>query len=71
MRVVSTANVPPQQRSWWLEENGNDHPGEIPGGLMSVEEAKEYRLKLMSERSRNQKSVELQWAKNTYSFCEH
>ncbi|KAF4965724.1 hypothetical protein FSARC_6507 [Fusarium sarcochroum] len=38
---------------------------------MSLEEAKEHRLKLMDERSRYQGEARDNWSKNSYSFCEH
>ncbi|WZH49633.1 hypothetical protein QYS62_010836 [Fusarium acuminatum] len=40
-------------------------------GLMSLEEAKEHRLKLMDERSRFQGAVEDEWRQHEYNFCEH
>ncbi|KAM0398828.1 hypothetical protein ACHAPZ_007793 [Fusarium culmorum] len=39
--------------------------------LMSLQEAKEHRLKLMEERSRSQTEVDWNWRSETYSFCEH
>ncbi|KAM0360472.1 hypothetical protein ACHAP4_002551 [Fusarium culmorum] len=39
--------------------------------LMSLQEAKEHRLKLMEERSRSQTEVDSNWRSETYSFCEH
>ncbi|KAH6979175.1 hypothetical protein EDB82DRAFT_247320 [Fusarium venenatum] len=38
---------------------------------MTLQEAKEHRLKLMQERSRSQQETEQKWSKATYSFCEH
>ncbi|CAF3573862.1 unnamed protein product [Fusarium graminearum] len=38
---------------------------------MSLQEAKEHRLKLMEERSRSQTKVDSNWRSETYSFCEH
>ncbi|KAM0544342.1 hypothetical protein ACHAPJ_011878 [Fusarium lateritium] len=38
---------------------------------MSLDEAKEHRLKLMDERSRYQGEMRDTWDRNTYSFCEH
>ncbi|KAK0719047.1 hypothetical protein B0T21DRAFT_60415 [Apiosordaria backusii] len=119
-RIISTANVPPQQLDWWAEavfggkdqvEKG-DMPSEvfqllleqgladkisppkevldkmsnrlpveimdmvrkervIPEGLMTNEEAKEHRLKLMEERSRFHKDAESAWKQGEYSLCEH
>jgi hypothetical protein len=60
--------VPPQQKDWWLEENDGNV---IPEGLMTVEEARDHRVRLMEERSRKQKDAEKHWENNNYSFCEH
>jgi hypothetical protein len=40
-------------------------------GPMSLEEAKEHRLKLMDERSRFQGAIEDEWSDHQYNFCEH
>ncbi|KAK3901763.1 hypothetical protein C8A05DRAFT_16086 [Staphylotrichum tortipilum] len=118
-RVISTANVPPQQADWWAEavfgseanaakgdlpsevfqlvlEQGmgkavrptaallktmdNRLPPEVmemvrrervlPEALMTAEEAREHRIKLMEERSAFVKKNDLEW-KSSYSFCEH
>lgn len=121
MRIISTANVPPQQRAWWLDStfaNMTDSeaagmppevaqimlemtrgggegrlpkalgerrrvqlPAEIMGMvreevgdgglLMSVEEAREHREKLIEERSAFQEDVRKYWIQESYSFCEH
>lgn len=79
-RICSTRNVPPQQESWWegtgtKPEPGADAPetaapgGEVADGRMSLEEAKELRLKLMAERTRNVKHMEN--SSESYNFCEH
>ncbi|PSN66201.1 hypothetical protein BS50DRAFT_635352 [Corynespora cassiicola Philippines] len=47
-RIASIANVPPQQLEW--EENGC-RDNKFRQCLMSLEEAKEYRLELMKERT--------------------
>ena len=117
-RIISTANVPPQQLSWWaeslvgkdiaasepnhkttnltpeivrlLQENDAQIPvssveGKLPEEVlamiqehvpkealpMSLEEAKEYRLKLMEERGIHQERAEDSWQRHTYGFCEH
>lgn len=69
VRVVSTANVPPQQKDWWIEQHGA--VSEVPDSLMSIEEAKEHRLKLMEERSVKQKGAVKMWESVEYAFCEH
>ncbi|KAJ4859779.1 hypothetical protein T069G_04767 [Trichoderma breve] len=72
-RIVSTANVPPQQKDWWTEASkaAEDSQGEILGSLMTVEEAQEHRVKLMHERSRYEEKAKhnMEWV--SYNFCEH
>ncbi|KAJ3459762.1 hypothetical protein MRS44_015835 [Fusarium solani] len=66
-RIVSTANVPPQQKDWWTDTR---KPQECaPEGLMSVQEAREHRLKLIGQRTRKNEAES--WEKWYYSFCEH
>jgi hypothetical protein len=84
IRIVSTANVPPQQRDWWseelkssgcfkhlapeLQEKVFESVDDFPIGL---DEAKEIRLKLMDERK---EFVVLQnegFQSTTFSLCEH
>ncbi|EKJ69289.1 hypothetical protein FPSE_10542 [Fusarium pseudograminearum CS3096] len=62
-------------------ENGRPLPNELMEMVkreagdcvmpMSLQEAKEHRLKLMEERSRSQTEVDSNWRGETYSFCEH
>ncbi|KAF5680034.1 hypothetical protein FHETE_577 [Fusarium heterosporum] len=47
-RIVSTANVPPQQKHWWARGKPSD---DVPAGLMTEEEARQHRLELMDERT--------------------
>jgi hypothetical protein len=70
---VSTANVPPQRKDWWTEASkaAEDSQGEIPGSLMTVEEAQEHRVKLMHERSRYEEKAEYNMERVSYNFCEH
>jgi hypothetical protein len=63
VRVISTANVPPQQEEW-LEGKGIE-------GIMSVEEAKGHREKLMKERAAFRNEAEGSWEGVDYGFCEH
>ncbi|ETS80957.1 hypothetical protein PFICI_08486 [Pestalotiopsis fici W106-1] len=118
-RIVSTANVPPQQSDWWidsvfgdsieaqkvstkkmppeiltlLKEKGlapdvsikekttlppelrnmvRDHFNAARDSLpMTLQEAKEHRLKLMEARTAFLKTDQGGWQENTYSFCEH
>lgn len=111
-RIISTANVPPQQQDWWtdaisgdvktsddtasrVEKASVDSPadaknkkeGKLPielmdmvwdeftsdadKGLLSKEEAKEHRLKLMEMRTAFVDTSEAHWHGNAYNFCEH
>ncbi|MCJ1251985.1 hypothetical protein MMC30_009223 [Trapelia coarctata] len=78
IRVISTANVPPQQRHWWAEEVAKtgalaslsaeirEHViGEVEEFPIGMAEAKEFRLRLMKERSFY---VD---AQNGFSICEY
>lgn len=88
IRVISSANVPPQQKSWWAEvvradaELGgsiNKLPQEIFEATVnsvtdfpiSLEEAKELREELMSERTVYVDEVNKAMDRNTFFFCEH
>jgi hypothetical protein len=115
-RIISTANVPPQQLEWWADAVcGNPDAvddslrpellhlllrkpelrryledrksgdirlpnevldliydgGVVPKNLMSVEEAKAHRLKLMKERSQFHDHAKEEWFQLCYNFCEH
>lgn len=62
-RILSTANVPPQQKDWWT---GSD---EMSSGLMDVEEAPAHRLKLIDKRTAEK--ARAHWESIDYNFCEH
>jgi hypothetical protein len=66
MRIVSTADVPPQQLSW---AEGTRLDEATKGSLMTLEEAKAYRLELMKERTALNTAVEDNF--DTYNLCEH
>lgn len=81
IRVISTANVPPQQRDWWSREFGAglklpqelrdrvvDMVDDFPIGM---EEAKEKRKELMQERGLYVTAHEEAFVSNTFSLCEH
>ena len=68
---MSTANVPPQQKSWWAETiRDNEKLSSLPIELLnhviddvaefpiSLEEAKEIRLRLLKEREEFLENVE-------------
>ncbi|KAK0760527.1 hypothetical protein N5P37_006721 [Trichoderma harzianum] len=83
--VLSTANVPPQQRHWWAKETRVEEalaarlPNELTqlilddatGLPFDLEEAKSIRLDLMDERSMKQDSTEEQLHIANWNFCEH
>jgi hypothetical protein len=81
-RIMSTANVAPQQREWWaaevLRRAGWKLPTELAemvidaaaeGWLMDLDEAKDIRLKLMDERVVFGDTVERRF--QHYCLCEH
>lgn len=79
--VISTANVPPQQRSWWLDQVPFSR-GRLPPELtdmmlnnvqfpMGEEEAKELREELMQERSVHAWRVADKLKRVEWNFCEH
>lgn len=85
-RVISTANVPPQQRDWWLEALEEDREGRLntlPPELkkqvlddvddfpITLEEAKKIREELMDERKAFVKDVNNLLESEEFSFCEH
>lgn len=83
IRVISTANVPPQQRDWWAMEVHKhapftDLPQEIFDHIISFvddpiswERAAEIRQDLMNERGAMSEKNN-QWVSDTkFSFCEH
>ena len=84
-RLLSTANVPPQQHSWWSEEllkrtEGLDKlPPELGDKVleygkeftMTLDEAKAIRLELMDERTRLNEEHNQEVEFMSYNFCEH
>ncbi|KAK2764408.1 hypothetical protein FQN54_009102 [Arachnomyces sp. PD_36] len=82
IRVISTANVPPQQREWW-----GDHirpvmsvlPAELQDSVIKavddfpigIEEAKEIRLRLMEERKNFVVHHTKEFGRGHFSLCEH
>ncbi|KAJ1953524.1 hypothetical protein EC988_002945 [Linderina pennispora] len=83
MRIPSTKIVPPQQQDWWAEKVFElplfgDLPLTIRDCLvehvewpMSLEMAKEGRLKLMEERTSNNEDVSLSHFEQEFNLCEH
>ena len=83
IRVISTANVPPQRRDWFAEEMyrvralGEKLPVELQeqiindADFMDLEEAKELRLELMDERRTFGREQTTMFESLTWSLCEH
>ncbi|KAJ9639436.1 hypothetical protein H2199_006469 [Coniosporium tulheliwenetii] len=84
IRIISTANVPPQRQDWWAQElrRGDTRLARLPEELlmhvmsyvdfpMGMEEAKEERLELMAERTIVDDNVNEQYLEGTFNFCEH
>ncbi|KAF4887029.1 hypothetical protein CGCF415_v014998 [Colletotrichum fructicola] len=83
IEIVSTSNVPPQQKHWWLGTTGLDGgKGVLPAELgelvadevewpMGLAEAKEVRLKVMRERTWLKEEEEERLEDVTWNFCEH
>lgn len=80
--IISTANIPPQQRPWWPAEdyirNSNRLPPELAhivlqnvDYVINEEEAKAIREKLMSERTVMQTAFSEALQSVEFSFCEH
>lgn len=72
MKIISSANVPCQQREWFAQEGKRTALSELGDGfLMGLERAKELRLELMEERkgfvTRNSEAFESE----SFSLCEH
>ena len=83
-RIISTANVPPQQKNWWSPEIRDSErlagmPNEVVDQIVddvddfpiSLEEAKELRLELMEERKVFVEDVDNDIQSSTFFFCEH
>ena len=84
IRIISSANVPAQQKEWWAEEIRStgifpqlpaeihkeliDHVQDFP---ISLEEAKTSRLELMEERKAFVVKHDQKLTETTFSLCEH
>jgi hypothetical protein len=84
--IISTANVPPQQRDWWAREVKLDDSrvGQLPAELVDMiaedvedfpiglDDAKAIREELMAERGMLNEAVEVQMFQDErFNFCEH
>ncbi|KAL4861494.1 hypothetical protein BDV12DRAFT_65032 [Aspergillus spectabilis] len=85
-RVISTANVPPQREDWCTEWKdvmqktiGKRLPvelqcmvlGDLNFTTMTMDEAKEYRLKLMEERGSKSEAANVAFEQGGFHLCEH
>jgi len=83
IRIMSSANIPCQQREWWAQEilgHGlfrrlpaemqNEIIGNITGFPISIKEAKKLRLELMEERKVFAKRQDDQFNSQTFPFYE-
>ncbi|KAK2797855.1 hypothetical protein FQN50_009060 [Emmonsiellopsis sp. PD_5] len=83
IRIVSTANIPPQRQDWWREEIHREQswsrlPVELQEQIMDgvdfpihLEEAKELRAELMEERTAFTEEQTGAFESLTWSLCEH
>jgi len=84
IRIISTANIPCQQKEWWTEEiQRNEVLAALPVELqaqvfddvedfpIALKEAKELRLELMEERKKFAVVHEQGFEVNYFSLCEH
>ncbi|KAJ5670593.1 uncharacterized protein N7477_005956 [Penicillium maclennaniae] len=86
VRIISSANIPPQQEEWSQGRQGlidgllrERLPVELqeivrkdmPKSTMSLEEAKRYRLELMEERSVKSEEHNQVFTSGEFFLCEH
>lgn len=83
--IISTANVPPQRRDWWLREvkARESRISRLPSEIIDLiseqvddfpiglAEAKKLREELMTERGMMDKNTEKHMLDYNFSFCEH
>jgi hypothetical protein len=86
MRIISSANVPPQREDWGVERQrtvdgvlSSKLPVELqdmvreslPNTFMTIDKAKEYRLELMEERGAYSQRHNREFESGEFSLCEH
>lgn len=85
LRIISSANVPPQREDWWIERRVALEKSltVLPPGLRSMvhgemdvtpitmDEAKNYRLDLMEERKTAAVEHNSDFEKGNFNLCEH
>lgn len=85
-RIISSANVPPQQQDWGKQrqklvkdllsqnlppELQNMVEKDMPATFITMDEAKAYRLDLMAERSVRAEVNNTVFETGSFSLCEH
>ena len=87
IRIISSANVPPQREDWWKERKetikgllGSRLPVELQDMVadnisainpISMDEAKQYRLELMEERKGTAAEQNAHFETGSFNLCEH
>jgi hypothetical protein len=84
IRIISSANVPAQQKDWWVEEISScgvfpQLPAEIRREVtdrvddfpISLDDAKAWRLELMEERRAYVVKHDDKFTAATFNLCEH
>ncbi|RJE26931.1 hypothetical protein PHISCL_00738 [Aspergillus sclerotialis] len=87
LRIISSANIPPQRRDWWREREESieqllrkNLPVELQDMVkkeigfiphITMEEAKKYRLELMEERKAVEPHNKEMFEIDSFSLCEH
>lgn len=87
IRIISSANIPPQREDWWKERNEtikNLLARKLPVELQNIvvdyiaatdsipmDEAKQYRLELMEERKGAAAQQNATFETGDFGLCEH
>lgn len=86
LRIISSANVPPQQYDWSRgkldlvdqvlsrrlpPELQDMVRKDVPRPFITMQEAKEYRLELMEERGAKSELANEMFKEGEFSLCEH
>ncbi|KAL4884947.1 hypothetical protein BJY04DRAFT_214830 [Aspergillus karnatakaensis] len=73
-RIISTANVPPQQEHWCSNPptgTKRKRTADSESATMTMEEAKAYRLELMEERGLRAEQQNVAYEEGAFGLCEH
>lgn len=87
IRIISSANIPPQREDWWKERNktvkkvlARKLPVELQNIVVDyiaatdsipMDEAKQYRLELMEERKGAAAQQNVTFETGNFGLCEH